>query len=56
MSCALESRIDIHDNARLTPRGREALVRRVLEASKSMGAAEDFGVSIRTTRKRLDRF
>jgi hypothetical protein len=32
-------------------------VRRVLEASKSMGvAAEDFGVSIRTTRKGLDRF
>jgi transposase len=49
--------MDVHDNARLTPRGREALVRRVLEAGKSVGAAAaDFGVSIRTARKWLDRF
>src|SRR5258708_37676969 len=52
-----ESRMDIHKNARLTPAGREAMVRRVVEGGqtpKALSAA--VGVCPRTVRKWVGRF
>lgn len=49
--------MDIHQNARLTPRGREAVVRLILERGVSAkAAATSFAVSERTVRKWLVRF
>ena len=49
--------MDIHQNARLTPKGREALVRLILERGASVkAAATAFTVSERTARKWLLRF
>lgn len=49
--------MDIHQNARLTPKGREAMVRLVLERRASVKtAAAAFAVSERTVRKWLLRF
>ena len=49
--------MDIHQNARLTPRGREALVRQVNEQGMGVAAvAARFEVSERTVRKWLRRF
>lgn len=48
--------MDVHNNARLTPRAREALVRRVpVEGRRVSGAAADFGVTVKTVRKWLAR-
>jgi transposase InsO family protein len=53
----LGGRMDIHKNARLTPAGREIMVRRVVEGGqtpKALGAA--VGVCPRTVRKWVQRF
>jgi len=49
--------MNIHKNARLTPRSRAELVRRVLALRQSsMSVATDMGVSIRTVRKWVARY
>jgi transposase InsO family protein len=49
--------MNIHKNARLTPRSRAELVRRVLvERQSPMSVATDMGVSIRTVRKWVARY
>lgn len=48
--------MNVHENARLTPRGREALVRRVLGGESVEAVAEACGVSTRTVRKWVKRF
>ena len=47
--------MDVHENARLTPRGRALLVERVRREGAKR-AAEAFGVSQKTARKWLERF
>jgi transposase InsO family protein/DNA-binding CsgD family transcriptional regulator len=52
-----ENRMGIHKNAQLTPRGREALVRRVVSEGQSASrVAAAFGVSVSTVRKWVKRF
>jgi transposase InsO family protein len=49
--------MDIHENARLTPRGRALLVHRILEYGETPKAvATAFGVSTKTARKWVARF
>ena len=49
--------MNIHKNARLTPRSRDLLVRRVLfERQSPMSVATDMGVSLRTVAKWVRRF
>ena len=48
--------MNIHNNARLTPRGREVLVRRILGGLRVEEAAQACGVSVRTAYKWLARF
>lgn len=48
--------MNVHENARLTPRGREALVRRVLAGESIDSVAEAFSVSTRSAIKWLKRF
>jgi transposase-like protein len=49
--------MDVHKNARLTPAGREVLVRRVLEQGHTpMAVATAMGVCVRTVRKWVTRF
>lgn len=48
--------MNVHENARLTPRGREALVRRVLAGESVEAVAEACSVSTRTVRKWVKRF
>ena len=49
--------MDVHKNARLTPTGREVLVRRVLdEGYTPMAVATAMGVCVRTVRKWVERF
>lgn len=48
--------MNIHENARLTPRGRERLVRSVLGGCCAKEAAEAAGVCERTVRKWIARF
>lgn len=49
--------MNIHNNARLTPRGREILVRRIVEDGlRAEEAAQASGVSVRTAYKWLARF
>ena len=49
--------MDIHNNARLTPRGRAELVRRVLlEGQPAKAVASDLGVDRKTVSKWCDRF
>lgn len=49
--------MNIHKNARLTPRGRELLVRRILEEGlRPAEAAQACGVSVRTAYKWLKRY
>ncbi len=49
--------MNIHQNARLTPRGRERIVRAVLEGGQTpQAAARAAGVCPRTARKWVDRF
>src|SRR3982751_536662 len=49
--------MNIHKNARLTPRSRGELVRRVLiERQSPMSVATDMGVSVRTVHKWVARY
>lgn len=48
--------MNVHENARLTPRGREALVRRVLAGESVESVAEAVNVSMQTVRKWVKRF
>ena len=48
--------MDIHKNARLTPHGRERLVRMVLGGQTPQAAARACGVCVRTARKWVARF
>ena len=49
--------MDVHKNARLTPAGREGMVRRVVEGGQTAKAiSEAVGVCPRTVRKWVDRF
>ena len=48
--------MDIHKNARLTPLGRERLVKMVLGGQTPKAAGEAAGVCPRTARKWVDRF
>ena len=48
--------MDIHKNARLTPRGRERLAKMVLSGQTPQAASEAAGVCPRTGRKWVDRF
>lgn len=52
-----EARVDIHKNAKLTPRGREEMVKWVLESGKSLReAAGVFRVDPKTVRRWVKRF
>jgi transposase InsO family protein len=48
--------MDIHENARLTPRGREHMVNRVLSGQTPKAVSEAVGVCPRTVKKWVDRF
>ena len=48
--------MNVHENARLTPRGRDACVQRVLAGEAVGVVAESFSVSARTVRKWVARF
>jgi transposase InsO family protein len=48
--------MDIHENARLTPRGREHIVRLVQSGQTPEAAAHAVGVCPRTARKWIDRY
>ena len=48
--------MDIHKNARLTPRGRERLAKMVLSGQTPQAASEAAGVCPRTVRKWVDRY
>ena len=48
--------MNIHKNARLTPRGRELLVRQIVSGQTPEVAARAVGVCPRTARKWLGRF
>jgi transposase len=52
-----ENRMDVHDNARLTPRGREAMVRSVVDGGLTQAeAARRFNTSAKTVGKWVRRF
>ena len=52
-----ENRMDSHKNARLTPKGREAMVRSVVDGGLSRAAAaRQFNTSAKTVAKWVDRF
>jgi transposase InsO family protein len=52
-----ENRMDIHKNARLTPKGREAMVRAVVEGGLSKAAAaRQFHTTAKTVGKWVERF
>ena len=48
--------MNIHKNARLTPRGRERIVRRIESGEPAQAVAEAAGVCPRTVRKWVDRY
>jgi transposase len=49
--------MDVHDNARLTPRGREAMVRSVVDDGLTQAeAARRFNISAKTVGKWVGRF
>jgi transposase-like protein len=49
--------MDTHQNARLTPKGREAMVRAVLDGGLSKAAAaRQFNTSVKTVSKGVDHF
>src|SRR6516225_1006211 len=48
--------MNMHKNARLTPRGRERIVRQVANGQTPKAVAEAAGVCPRTVRKWLDRY
>jgi transposase-like protein len=47
--------MNVHKNARLTPRGRERIVRQVESGQTPKAVAEAAGVCLRTARKWVDR-
>jgi transposase-like protein len=51
-----ENRMNVHENARLTPRGRERIVRQVESGLTPEAVAETAGVCPRTVRKWVDRY
>ena len=48
--------MNMHKNARLTPRGRERIVRQVASGQTPEAVAEAVGVCPRTARKWIDRY
>ena len=48
--------MNVHKNARLTPRGRERIVRQVESGQTPKAVAEAAGVCLRTARKWVDRY
>jgi transposase-like protein len=48
--------MNVHKNARLTPRGRERIVRQVASGQMPEAVAEAAGVCPRTVRKWVDRY
>ena len=48
--------MDIHENARLTPRGREHMVNMVLSGQTPKAVSEAVGVCPRTVRKWVERY
>jgi transposase-like protein len=48
--------MNMHKNARLTPRGRERIVRQVGSGQTLQAVAEAVGVCLRTARKWVDRY
>jgi transposase-like protein len=50
------NRMNVHKNARLTPRGRERIVRQVENGQTPEAVAEGAGVCSRTIRKWVDRY
>src|SRR5436190_17703687 len=48
--------MNMHKNARLTPRGRERIVRQVASGQTPAAVAEAAGICPRTVRKWLDRY
>lgn len=54
---APEVRVDVHQNAKLTPRGREQMVRYVLDRGASYrAAARAYGVDVKTVKRWVVRF
>src|SRR6266481_6917172 len=53
---ATEGRMNIHENARLTPHGRAEMVQRVLAGARVARVAQGAGVSVRTVQKWLARY
>jgi transposase InsO family protein len=53
---AEKDRMNVHKNARLTPHGRERMVRQVESGQTPKAVAEAAGVSVRTVRKWVDRY
>ena len=52
-----ENRMEVHNNARLTPRGREAMVRAVVDHGLTRAeAARRFNTSAKTVAKWVGRF
>src|SRR5215472_4558865 len=51
-----ENRMNVHKNARLTPRGRERIVRQVESEQTPEAVAQAVGVCRRTVRKWVDRY
>jgi transposase-like protein len=52
-----EDRMDTHKNARLTPKGREEMVRAVVEGGMTKAAAaRKFNATLKTVAKWVDRF
>lgn len=50
-----ESRVDVHKNARLTPKGRGEMVRRVLRGEPPSAVAAAFGTTAKTVKKWVGR-
>ena len=48
--------MNMHKNARLTPRGRERIVRQVESGQTPEAVAQAVGVCLRTVRKWVDRY
>jgi transposase len=48
--------MDVHENARLTPHCRALLVDRILKGCGKHQVAQQFGVSVPTVRKWLQRY
>src|SRR5215472_13537405 len=57
VSDSRENRMDTHKNARLTPKGREEMVRAVVDSGLSKAAAaRKFNTSAKTVAKWVERF